>query len=134
MATSLIRMHYRGKRYIVTKALDGHWTWVVILNPRLSVRGRAITKFEAIAQAEHLIDRVISLGTRQSTPHGRPRLDRFLLGILRRRCGMLMNLLFARRKECAPSRRSRDKRSREKQPLEVTVRDSRAGHCRAAAD
>src|ERR1700733_2410833 len=62
------RMLYRGKRYIVTANFDDHWAWVVIMSSRLSVRGRTITKFEAIEQATHLIDRMISFETRQSLP------------------------------------------------------------------
>jgi hypothetical protein len=62
------RMLYREKRYIVTATFDGHWAWVVILSSRLSLKGRAITKFEAIEQATHLIDRAIWFRTQQSTP------------------------------------------------------------------
>jgi hypothetical protein len=76
-------MLYRGKRYIVTVTFDGHWAWVVILSSRLSIRGRAITKFEAIEQAMHLIDRIIWFRTRQSLPCSRyERLKRFVFGFL----------------------------------------------------
>jgi hypothetical protein len=76
-------MVYRGKHYIVTVTFDDHWAWVVILNARLSIRGRAITKFEAIEQATHLIDRIIWFGTRQSLPCSRhERLKRFVFGLL----------------------------------------------------
>jgi hypothetical protein len=63
-------MLYRGKRYIVTATFDGHWAWVVILGSRLSVKGRAITKFEAIEQATHVIDRAIRFSTQQTLPCG----------------------------------------------------------------
>src|ERR1700734_1318914 len=79
------RMLYRGKRYIVTATFDGHWAWVVILSSRLSVSGRAITKFEAIEQATHLIDRMISFEPRQSllcSRHERP--TRFAFGFPRK--------------------------------------------------
>jgi hypothetical protein len=73
-------MLYRGKRYIVTVTFDGHWAWVVILSSRLSVSGRAITKFEAIEQATHLIDRMVSFEPRQSIPSSRhEELRRFAL-------------------------------------------------------
>ena len=79
------RMLYRGKRYIVTANFDDHWAWVVIMSSRLSVRGRTITKFEAIEQATHLIDRMISFEPRQSllcSQH--ERLQRFAFGFLRK--------------------------------------------------
>jgi hypothetical protein len=76
-------MLYRGKRYIVTVTFDDHWAWVVILSSRLSIRGRAITKFEAIEQATHLVDRIIWFRTRQSLPCSRhERLKRFVFGFL----------------------------------------------------
>jgi hypothetical protein len=78
-------MLYRGKRYIVTATFGGHWAWVVILSSRLSVRGRAITKFEAIEQATHLVDRMIWFGAPQSLPCSRyERLKRFVFDFLRR--------------------------------------------------
>jgi hypothetical protein len=78
-------MHYRGKRYIVTATFDGHWAWVVILNPSLSARGLAITKYEAIEQATHLIDRIMWFRTRQSPPCGRyERLKRLVFGLRRK--------------------------------------------------
>jgi hypothetical protein len=76
-------MLYRGKRYIVTVTFDDHWAWVVILSSRLSVRGRAIAKFEAIEQAKHLIDRINWFSTRQSLPCSRhERLKRFVFSYL----------------------------------------------------
>jgi hypothetical protein len=76
-------MVYRGKRYVVTVTFDGHCAWIVILSSGLSVRGRAITKFEAIEQATHLIDRIIWFRTRQSLPYSRhERLKRFVFGFL----------------------------------------------------
>jgi hypothetical protein len=78
-------MHYRGKHYVVTATFDGHWAWVVTLSPSLSARGRAITKFEAIEQATHLIDRIIWFRARQSQACNRyDRLKRFVLGLLRK--------------------------------------------------
>jgi hypothetical protein len=79
------RMLYRGKRYIVTATFDDHWAWVVIMSSRLSVRGRTMTKFEAIEQATHLIDRMISVEPRQSLPCSRhERLRRFAFGFLKK--------------------------------------------------
>jgi hypothetical protein len=78
-------MLYRGKRYIVTATFDGHWAWVVILSSRLSARGRAMTKFEAIEQATHLIDRIISIGKQQLLPRTRrERLRGLIFGFLRK--------------------------------------------------
>ena len=78
-------MLYRGKRYIVTATFDDHWAWVVIMSSRLSVRGRTMTKFEAIEQATHLIDRMISVEPRQSLPCSRhERLRRFAFGFLKK--------------------------------------------------
>ena len=79
-----IRMLYRGKQCIVTITFDGHWAWVVILSSRLSIRGRAITKFEAIEQATHLIDRIIWFRTPQSIPRSRhEQLKSFVFGFLK---------------------------------------------------
>ena len=78
-------MLYRGKRYIVTANFDDHWAWVVIMSSRLSVRGRTITKFEAIEQATHLIDRMISFEPRQLLPCSRyERLRRFAFNFLKK--------------------------------------------------
>ena len=78
-------MHYRGKRYIVTATFDGHWAWVVILSASFSARGLAITKYEAIEQATHLVDRIMEFRTRQSAPCSRhERLKRFVFSLLHR--------------------------------------------------
>jgi hypothetical protein len=78
-------MLYRGKRYIVTATFDGHWAWVIILSSRFLVRGRAVTKFEAIEQATHLIDRIIWIGTPQLLPRSRhERLRGFVFSFLRK--------------------------------------------------
>ena len=62
----VIRMHYRGKRYIVTMAPDERWTWIAVLSACLSVKGYAMTKFEAADQATHVIDRLLSLRARRA--------------------------------------------------------------------
>jgi hypothetical protein len=79
-------MLYRGKRYIVTATFDGRWAWVIILGPRLWARGHAMTKFEAIEQATHLIDRIIWFRTRQLPSCGqRDPLKRLVFRLLRKR-------------------------------------------------
>src|SRR6202012_2439409 len=93
----VIRMHYRGKRYIVTMAPDGRWTWIAVLSACLSVKGYAITKSEAIDQATHVIDRMVSLVARRAVPYSRPRLARIVLSFLRKEALALMNCFISRR-------------------------------------
>jgi hypothetical protein len=91
------RMHYRGKRYIVTIAPDGGWTWVVVLSACLSVKGYAITKFEAIDQATHVIDRMVNLGARRTIPCSRLRLARIVPSFFRKEALALLNCFTSRR-------------------------------------
>ena len=93
----VISMHYRGKRYIVTIAPDGGWTWVVVLSACLSVKGYAITKFEAIDQATHVIDRMVSLGARRAIPCSRLRLARIVPSFFRKEALTLLNCFTSRR-------------------------------------
>src|ERR1700743_3423357 len=92
-------MQYRGKCYIVTMAPDGRWTWISVLSNSLCVKGNAITKFEAIDQATHVIDRMASLGARRALPCNRPRLARVVSSLLRMEALASVNRLISRRDE-----------------------------------
>jgi hypothetical protein len=93
----VIRMLYRGKRYIVTMTPDGRWTWVAVLSACLFVKGYAITKFEAVDQATHVIDRMLSLGARRAVPCRRPRLARIVASFFRKEALAFVNCLTPRR-------------------------------------
>lgn len=89
----MMRMRYRGKRFVVTMAPDGSWTWLILFSCCLSVKGCAITKFEAIDQATHIIDRMINFGTRRAMPSSRQGFARFVPGILPEKPATLISLL-----------------------------------------
>jgi hypothetical protein len=91
----MMRMRYRGKRFVVTMAPDGSWTWLVLFSHCLSVKGWAVTKFEAIDQATHIIDRMINFGTRGAVPSSRQGFAQFALGILPEKPATLINLLLS---------------------------------------
>src|ERR1700744_5201729 len=93
----VIRMLYRGKRYIVTMTPDGRWTWVAVLSACLSVKGYAMTKFEAADQATHVIDRLLSLRARRAVPCKRPRLARIVPSFFCKEALAFVNCLTPRR-------------------------------------